>query len=185
MFLEIPGGTSPFFCSLDDSARLKGIPNDKMMDLFGLQDFFQFIVGFKSNRYDDLVDWGKDLFSALYKDCYKRFFNFLYSGIEKESASSFFEPGVQHIAVGGDFENRRTFKDFNQGDLRSFLAQIIGCFHANQPAANHYRMFSRWNLPAQNLPGITDQGKVNPGNVRFELFTPKLANVTLRSPQPG
>jgi hypothetical protein len=36
MFLEIPGGTSPFFCGLDDSARLKGIADDKMTDLFGL-----------------------------------------------------------------------------------------------------------------------------------------------------
>jgi hypothetical protein len=36
MFLEIPGGTSPFFCGLDDSARLKGIPDDKMTDLFSL-----------------------------------------------------------------------------------------------------------------------------------------------------
>jgi hypothetical protein len=36
MFLEIPGGASPFFCGLDDSARLKGIPDDKITDLFGL-----------------------------------------------------------------------------------------------------------------------------------------------------
>jgi len=36
MFLEIPGGTSPFFCGLDDSARLEGIPDDKVTDLFDL-----------------------------------------------------------------------------------------------------------------------------------------------------
>jgi hypothetical protein len=36
MFSEIPGGMSPFFSGLDDSARLKGITDDKMTDLFGL-----------------------------------------------------------------------------------------------------------------------------------------------------
>jgi hypothetical protein len=35
-FLEIPGGTSPFFRGLDNSARLKGVPDDKMADLLGL-----------------------------------------------------------------------------------------------------------------------------------------------------
>jgi hypothetical protein len=35
-FLEIPGGTSPFFCGLDNSARPKGIPDDKVADFFGL-----------------------------------------------------------------------------------------------------------------------------------------------------
>jgi hypothetical protein len=36
MFLEIPGGTSPFFCGLDDSAGLEGITDDEMTDLFCL-----------------------------------------------------------------------------------------------------------------------------------------------------
>jgi hypothetical protein len=36
MFLEIPGGPGPLFCGLDDPARLEGIPDDKVPDLFGL-----------------------------------------------------------------------------------------------------------------------------------------------------
>ena len=106
MLLEIPGGTSPFFCGLDDSARLKGITDDKMTDLSRLQDFFELIVGFKSNSDDDLVDRGKDLFSALRENRYGRILDFRHGGAEKEPASSFSEPGVQHIAAGGDFEDR-------------------------------------------------------------------------------
>jgi len=36
MFLESPGGTSPFFSGLDDPARLEGISDNEVTDLFGL-----------------------------------------------------------------------------------------------------------------------------------------------------
>jgi hypothetical protein len=35
-FLKVPGGTSPFFCGLDDPAGLECIPYDKVTDFFGL-----------------------------------------------------------------------------------------------------------------------------------------------------
>jgi hypothetical protein len=35
VFLEIPGDTGPFFRGLDDPARLEGITDDKVTDLFG------------------------------------------------------------------------------------------------------------------------------------------------------
>src|SRR4030042_3885730 len=43
-------------------------------------------------------------------------------------------------------------------------------------------MFPGRNRPPQNLPGMTDQGKINPGNVRLNRFSSCGQNYHLRIP---